>query len=223
MNFRSELKKNPTAYKLLLAVERKARKKIKFVTGPNEFDPNILQISISGGATFWGTLGLGRNWKGRILLHELGHAVIDAYWDDFDQRSFKRIFNGSPGAYYPTGLARIKAIANESFSKKTSVTRYGKHHAEEAWAEAFSHVLNNVEDADLDAKQIRQLAYVDWVVEKILRKKTSWGKYTDFEVEVVCPECMETFGFGPCRLDLDIDGWDVDCPYCQEHLSFSEQ
>lgn len=217
--YRQQIMRNSLGAMALRRVEAKLKHRIEFkaTDGDSEWDEdeNVISINRRSPGTLL-TLLNGGSWRGRIVFHELGHAVISAFWSKMDQGAFRRIYDGIPNHNYPEGVrARVKALIGGI--GKTAVTRYGKMHADEAWAEAFSHVVCNVEDHELDPEQIEQLAYVDWVLENLESNKRSWGKFKGYTQEVECAECGEDFDVD-CRRDGDMRGWTIDCPECGETL-----
>lgn len=214
---RQQVLKNRVAAPVLRAIETELGTKIQFeyFDGTSEWDPNENVIRLGKGSwTDMFRIFNGGDWKQRLLFHELGHAFLDTFKSKVDRASFRRIFNGPPTNY----SADVGDVVMGQLNGNVSVTRYGKSHPEEAFAEAFSYAVCNIEDFDLDDDQIRQLAYVDWMVDCIKRKKARWGKYRDYSCEIDCPECGLTLELTPCRLDLDIKGWEFPCTHCGEDL-----
>ena len=212
---RSTVLKNQKAAIVLRAIERRQIKKIEFVQtkGTSEWRPDENIIAVSREPRFSiAHFFNGRNWPDRLLFHELGHAFLDTFKDKIDRKKFRQIFNGPPIKYDAGGGAILTGLLKGN----VAVTRYGKAHPEEAFAEAFSFVICNVEDIDLDEKQIQQLSYVDWVLGCLRREKRRWGTYRDYFCEVECSECGDVFDLGPCRRNLDVRGWEAKCPNCEE-------
>jgi hypothetical protein len=214
---RQQVLNNRIAKPILLAIEKRLRARIQFerFEGTSEWDPNENVIRVGAGSwTEVFRLFNGGDWEQRLLFHELGHAFLDTFKTKIDRKAFREIFNGPPTKY----SAEAADVIIGALKGNVSVTRYGRSHPEEAFAEAFSYAVCNVEDSDLDEDQIRQLAYVDWMIECIKKRKSYWGRYRDYSCEIDCEECGDTIVLTPCRLDLDITGWEFDCPHCGEEL-----
>ncbi len=214
--YRSRIQKAKHGRKLLAETEKRLGTRIRFVRGAeSEFDPNEYIIRIGPQSKFR-KYGIDSHWTNHLLFHEFGHAVIEAFRDQFDHAAERKVFVGRTSSHYPEGfLDRLASIDSKTYSRK-SVTWYGKLHPEEAWAEAFSFVFGNVDDSAEPEEVIQQLAYVDWVIENIVRGKTRWGRFEMPTIPVEC-ECGEVFDL-ECRKSSDTRGWEVDCPDCDDTL-----
>jgi len=215
-DLRAIVLKNHKAKLILLAIEKKAGRKIKFIN-TNEistFDMNAFEIAVNPNENLLKVWLNGGTFSNRLLFHELGHAFLDVFIDKIDKNQFRAIF-GKYSGYNVKKLEVMKAY----FSDKEAVSAYGRVHGQEAFAEAFAHVVCNVDDSTYSHKVIRQLAFIDWMIECVTHSKRKWGKYRDYSLDIQCNECGEDFRLSPCRLDRDISNWEFDCPYCGEALA----
>jgi hypothetical protein len=156
--YRSRIQKAKHGRKLLAETEKRLGIRIRFVRGAeSEFDPNECIIRIGPQSKFR-KKGIVNHWTNHLLFHEFGHAVIEAFRDQFDHAAERKVFGGLTSSPYPEGfLERAMSIGLNTFSGN-SVTLYGHHHPEEAWAESFSFVFGNVDDSDEPEEVIQQLA-----------------------------------------------------------------
>jgi hypothetical protein len=214
--YRSRIRRAKNGRKLLAEVEKRLGQRLRFVRGTeSEYDPNERVIQI-GPQSLFRKLRLDFSWKNHLLFHEFGHAVIDAFRDKFDRSAERRIFGGLTSGRYPENNFERALKGGVEAVTRSSTTFYGKTHAEEAWAEAFSFVLANVADNKESEKVIQQLAYADWVIENIVKERKSWGRFKMPTTPVEC-ECGEIFDL-ECRSGSDTRGWEVDCPACEDTL-----
>lgn len=210
------LVRNPRARKILRRVEKSWGKKLRISRGVESFyDPDTGDISVAPVSVF--ALMVGDHWPNCIAFHELAHAVIDQFWDKFDQDAFKKIFHGSPRFRYHEDIMPRVFTDVQRVMDRPSVTWYGKTHPEEAWAEAFSFALAEVDDREEDGQVIAQLAYCDWVIDHLVKGRARWGKFRQPEVDLDCPVCERSFAL-PCRVPTETKGWEGHCPYCEEQF-----
>ena len=218
MTTRAALFRNTQARKIVLALEKVARRRLRVEATDeiSEFDPNDFTIRI--GPRSWISRMGNWTWPNRLLYHELGHAVTDVFYQRFDRRAFGRLFVGPATKRYREGkewVTKTNFKEKRDMLRRPSVTAYGKLHPDEAWAEAFSFALGNVDDRVEDAAVIRQLAYADWIIENIVSGARSWGSFQMPTSEVDCTHCGCTFDFED-RHDRSSHGWCVECPRCHE-------
>ena len=214
---------NSLASRVLSAVEKERDEKINFYSHLD--------------TSYWGDVGAnsaivldrrrvilksaylnGCDWPHRLLFHELGHAFLDTFYHKTDQRMFRKLF-GTYNDYPKEGWGRpaFAAVVGNLMSKP-SVTRYGRMHGQESFAEAFSWVVCNIDDSDLNPEVIDQLAFVDWMIECVRHKKRSWGEFNGFSVEIKCAECNKDFRLDGCRQGRDIKNWEIECPHCETEI-----
>ncbi len=214
--YRSRIIRTKYGRKLLTQIEKRLGQRLRFVRGiESEYDPNEAIIRIGPQSRFR-KRGFDYHWTHHLLFHELGHALIDAFRDQFDRAAERRFFGGSTSARYEDNILMRLARRGLRNLSKPSVTLYGRTHAEESWAEAFSFVMANVDDRKESEEVISQLAYVDWVIENVVKERKNWGRFKMPTTPVEC-ECGEVFEL-ECRKGRDTRGWEVDCPACDDTL-----
>ena len=214
--YRSRIGNTPLGRELLKHTEVRLREKIRFVrSDESEFDPNEKLIKI-GPISSFRKIGLDATWTNHLLFHEFGHAVAEAFRERFDRKAERKHFAGLTTSHYESRT--VDRILRNPWKtiNRSSVTNYGKTHPEEAWAEAFSFVLANVDDSGEPPEVIAQLAFVDWAIDNIISGRKKWGRFKIPTVEVEC-ECGCTFDL-ECRSNCETKGWEVDCPDCGETL-----
>jgi hypothetical protein len=196
---------------ILEAVELASGREVTFTysDGDSEFDPNTFIIAIGKNGIF--SRFFDYTWENRLIYHELGHAVWEVFHKKFDKRAYSKAFTGEIYEEYPEGLwdSIVKIITDG----REAVTLYGKKSPEEAFAEAFSFCLANVDDSEENPVVIEQLAYIDWVLENIEKRRKIWGKFVMPTVEVRCRHCLSTLDL-LTRNDTVTTGWRIDCPEC---------
>ncbi len=205
---------NPLALKCVRAIEDMRNQKliIKSTNKISEYDPNTFCIKIGK------QRGIGTTWKDRLLFHEIGHAVIDTTWTNFDKASFKRIFKGLPQNPYQECVL-MNYFSDTTFITRPSITFYGKSHPEEAWAEAFSFALANVDDSSENHEVVEQLSYADYVIRNLINNKRTWGRFIMPTSTVHCPHCgnkNEFYSRGETSSTLN---WVIECNHCQECMT----
>ena len=214
--YRTRLQRTQHGHKLLAQVEKRLGQRLRFVRGTkSEYDPNERVIQI-GPQSIFRKFGFDSSWKNHLLFHEFGHAVIDAFLDKFDRSAERRIFGGMTTRRYYEKFAKQVWNGGTKILARSSTSLYGKVHPEEAWAEAFSFVMANVDESDETGEVLEQLAYVDWVIENIVKERKTWGRFEMPTVPVEC-ECGEVFDL-ECRKGTSTRGWEVDCPACDDTL-----
>lgn len=135
---RRKILKNKTAAWVLRAVEKKAKKTLKIVTGKeSSFDPDTFTITL-GPRSALSALFTGADWANRLLFHELAQAIFDQFHEKFDRNAYKNIFGGGLAARYPKGnLARATAWINGVRRGRSGVSRYSALHPEESFRRLF--------------------------------------------------------------------------------------
>jgi hypothetical protein len=205
--------KNRRALKCIRALEKIRKQKLKIGTtkGLSEYDPNEFSIRIGK------QRGFGKIWKDRLILHEVGHAVIDTVWSKFDRSEFKRIFKGSSKKPYQANVL-LNFLHDRSSYFRPSLTVYGKCHPEESWAEAFSFALANIEDSSESHKVIEQLAYADYVIRNLIGGKKRWGQFLMPTSTARCPTCLKCSNFYSRGSNSSTENWEIRCQHCSENL-----
>jgi hypothetical protein len=171
---KAKLYADPMPRKVLRAVEARGGRKIQCYLSPDGSGWNVADFVIAFGPRVYGAR-YDSHWKHRIPYHELGHAMIDMFYPDFDKKAYREIFHGGRKTYR-VGWDSWKRNPVENWNRP-SITAYGKTHPEEAWAEAFSFALTGYDCSDEKGAVIRQIEYANWVIGNVVSRKRSWGKF----------------------------------------------
>lgn len=219
---RKTILSNKNAAMVLKSIETELGEKIHFYTHKDtsywcEFDEKPAIVIDRRSKSFAQKYLNGGYWPHRLLFHELGHAFLDTFHYKSDKGMFRKLFGKYGGYSYGTFDSIVDTIAG-NLKGTPSVTRYGRTHGQEAFAEAFSFVMAGIDDRDEKPEVVAQLAFVDWMTDCVRHKKRNWGKYKGYCAIVQCAECSKDFSLDGCRISLDIKSWEIECPYCETEI-----
>jgi hypothetical protein len=113
--------------------------------------------------------GVDRRWCMKLLRHETGHALVNAY-QITKRRDWRKVFGNPNTAYHDTYLPR-------PYSKRYVMNLpnwYAQSHPHEDWAETFAVWLNPKSDWKRRYRNwpaIKKLHYVDELMDEIKQKR----------------------------------------------------